>query len=250
MKRTVLITGATRGLGREMALHFAQAGYQVALNYANNDQNAQDSLDLIKSEVPEAVVACFKADAMSEAGVNTLVTEVTAQLGSPDTVVINATPDQPELSLFEYDDALFDAMYKAFVMSPHYITKAVVPAMKEAQFGRIIHITSEVFQNGVPNFTAYVAAKGGQNGYLRSSAMEVAEDGITINAIAPGWIPVERHAEVSQEHRDSYVVTTPMRKWGKPADVANCALFFAQEQSGFLTAQTLSPTGGRTIGML
>lgn len=250
MNRTVLITGATRGLGREMALHFAREGYQVALNYAHNDRNAQDALELIQKEAPGATAETFKADVMTEEGVNGLVAEVTAKLGAPDTVIINATPDQPELPLHEYTEEQFNAMYRAFVMSPHYVTKAAVPAMKEAGFGRIIHITSEVFQLGRENFTAYVSAKGGQNGYLRSAAMELAEYGITVNAIAPGWIPVERHADAPEDAKVNYLAGTPMQKWGIPADVANCALFFAKKESSFLTAQTLSPTGGRTIGML
>ena len=245
MKRTVLITGATRGLGRAIAVAFAKSGYQVALNYAHNEENAQAALAEVNQH---GTGKLFQADALSEDGVNSLVKEVTEKLGAPDTLIINATPPQPEKALSDYTAQEIDNMHRAFMLSPHYLTKATLPSMKENNFGRIIHITSEVFNLGCPNFTAYVSAKGAQIGYARSSAMELAPHGITVNTLAPGWIPVERHDCEPQEKKDLYCSNVPVGRMGTPADVAHAALFFAHQDSSFLTGQTLAVNGGRTLG--
>jgi 3-oxoacyl-[acyl-carrier protein] reductase len=119
--------------------------------------------------------------------------------------------------------------------------------MKERRTGRIINITSEVFHVGMPNFSAYVAAKGGQIGWSRSVANELAPHGITVNTVAPGWIPVERHDDVPDSDKDSYVATIPMGRWGKPADIAHAVTYFASAEASFLTGQTLVVNGGRTL---
>ena len=118
--------------------------------------------------------------------------------------------------------------------------------MKSKKWGRIINIGSEVFQRSVGNFSAYVAAKGGQVGWTRSMATELAPFGITVNIIAPGWIPVERHQNDPQSTKDTYLATVPMQRWGVPDDVANATLYFASEESAFVTGQTLCVNGGLT----
>lgn len=242
--RIVLITGSTRGLGIAIAELFAQAGARVAMNYAHDDTAAK--------KAKEQVSACgtaelFKADALSENGVDALVEDVTDRWGAIDTLVLNATPAQYEKSIEDYSEADFASMFRAFVMSPHYLTRAVTPGMKAKQFGRIIHVTSEVFQCASSPFSAYVAGKGGQMGYLRSTAMELASFGITVNAVAPGWIPVERHESVAPEQKEKYLETIPLGRWGTREDVAHAVRFFADQDAGFLTGQSLSVNGGRTL---
>ena len=247
MPRTVLITGATRGLGRSIAVAFAKSGYQVALNYAHNEDNAREALAEVREHAANGGGGeIFNADALSEAGVNQLITDVTKVFGAPDTLIINATPPQYEKELSDYTDDDLASMHAAFILGPHYLTKAALPSMKQNKFGRIIHITSEVFDLGLPRFSAYVAAKGGQIGYMRSTANELAQDGITVNSIAPGWIPVERHDDVPQETRDAYLATIPVGRWGTPEDIAHAALFFAHQDSGFITGQSISVNGGKT----
>ena len=242
--RIVLITGATRGLGIGIAEAFAKAGAKVAMNYANDDIGAARA----KEEVSKhGIVELFKADAFSEGGVKSLVEQVSAQWGAIDTLVLNATPAQYEKEIKDYSEGDFESMFRAFVMGPHYLTRAVVPEMKKRQFGRIIHITSEVFQCGSAPFSAYVAGKGGQIGYLRSTAMELAPFGITVNSVAPGWIPVERHESISEEGKNNYLQTIPVGRWGTVEDVAEAVRFFAENHSGFLTGQMLAVNGGRTL---
>jgi 3-oxoacyl-[acyl-carrier protein] reductase len=118
--------------------------------------------------------------------------------------------------------------------------------MKSRKHGRLINITSEVFHLGVHPFSAYVAAKGGQTGWSRSMAGELAPFGITVNMIAPGWIPVERHEKDPQEDKDAYLASIPMGRWGTPADVAWAATYFASDEASFVTGQTIAVNGGTT----
>ena len=242
--RIVLVTGATRGLGLAIAENFTQGGAKVALNYAHDDASAMSAKERLSSL---GTVESFKADALSFDGVESLVASVRDKWGGIDTVVLNATPIQHEKTIDDYTEEDFESMYRAFVMSPHYLTRAVAPEMKVRRFGRIIHVTSEVFHCGSSPFSAYVAAKGGQIGYARSTAMELAPYGITVNSVAPGWIPVERHASVAESTKDSYLENVPVGRWGTREEVAEAVRFFAEEHSGFLTGQTLAVNGGRTL---
>ena len=116
------------------------------------------------------------------------------ELGPVDILVVNATPEPTSVPIEEYDWAFHQQMLDFFVKSPYLLTRRALPAMKQRRWGRIINITSEVFHRGVSPFSAYVAAKGGQIGWSRSMATELAPCGVTVNTVAPGWIPVERHA--------------------------------------------------------
>jgi 3-oxoacyl-[acyl-carrier protein] reductase len=119
--------------------------------------------------------------------------------------------------------------------------------MKRQNWGRIINIGSEAFTRGVPNFTAYVAAKGGQNGFHRGLASEVAPFGITVNMISPGWIPVERHEKDPQSEKDAYRALIPANRWGVPEDVSAATVFLASEAASFITGQNLHVNGGLTV---
>jgi 3-oxoacyl-[acyl-carrier protein] reductase len=119
--------------------------------------------------------------------------------------------------------------------------------MKKRRWGRIIQIGSEVFEMGVPRFSHYVAAKGAQLGLTRSWAREFAEFGVTVNLVAPGWIPTERHAEVGEEEREKYRVKVPMGRMGQAEEVAAAVAYLASEGAAFVTGQKISVNGGNTV---
>jgi 3-oxoacyl-[acyl-carrier protein] reductase len=244
--RTALVTGSSRGLGLAMAKALGRAGARVALNFANNEETAAKGFAEYEGEGLEG--AMFRADVTDAEAVNRMCAEIADQLGPVDIVIPNATCDQPLKPIEEYDWDFYQAMLDFFVKSPYLLTRACLPHMKEQGWGRIINITSEVFERGTAPFTAYVAAKGGQNGFTRSLASELAPHGITVNMIAPGWIPVERHANDPQEDKDAYLATIPMGRWGVPEDICGAVVFLAGEASSFLTGQNLVINGGLSIG--
>ena len=190
----------------------------------------------------------IRANVTDETEVNRLVTEATEQLGPVDIVVLNATPDQPQKSIEEYDWDFYQSMLDFFIKSPYLVTRAVLPHMKQQKWGRIINIGSEVFHLGVKPFTAYVAAKGGQAGLSYSLASELAPFQITVNTLAPGWIPVERHENDPQDEKDAYFETIPMGRWGVPSDLNGAVVFLCSEESAFVTGQSLTVNGGISIG--
>ncbi|MEM9237164.1 MAG: 3-oxoacyl-ACP reductase family protein [Verrucomicrobiota bacterium] len=239
-----LVTGSSKGLGVEIARSLARAGARVVINAFNNIERGQQVAETIKAKGGSAIA--IRADVSKEADIQHLFEQAGNELGPIDIVVANATPDQPQKPIEDYDEDLYRQMLDFFVISPLLLTQAALPAMKAKQWGRIINITSEVFACSTPNFSAYVAAKGGQTGFSRSTAKELAPFGITVNMVAPGWIPVERHANDPQKAKDGYLAQIPAGRWGTPADVAHAVKFFASEEASFVTGQTLLVNGGMT----
>lgn len=241
---TALVTGSTTGLGKGIAQAFGQAGAKVAVNYYHNSTRAEKTV----AEFQELGITCdlFKANVIDESSVNNMFDEIEEKLGAIDILVPNATPDQPLKPIEEYDWDFYQSMLDFFVKSPYLLTRRALPNMKQAKWGRIINITSEVFQLSVAPFSAYVAAKGGQVGWSRSMAKELAAYGITVNMIAPGWIPTERHDSDPQAMKDGYLAAVPMKRWGTPADVAAAAVYFASKEAGFVTGQTICVNGGNS----
>ena len=243
--RVALVTGSTAGLGREIAAALGQAGAQVAVNYRNDVDRAQEALRELHETGMKG--ALFRADVTDEAAVERLVGEVTERLGPFDILVVNATPSQPQRALEDYAWSEVQAMLDAFVKSPFLLSQRVVPEMKRQRWGRIINIGSEVLADGAPNFSAYVAAKGAQNGLNRSMAKELAPWSITVNMVSPGWIPVARHADTSAADKADYLSSIPMGRWGTPKDVAEAVTFLAGDAAGFVTGADLHLNGGRTV---
>lgn len=215
------------------------------VNCLASRERGQAVVDGIRSAGGEAMLVA--GDVMDAGQIDRMAGEIEAQFGRVDIVVANATPHQPMKALEDYTWEEHLEMIDAFIKSPFLLAKRLLPSMKERSWGRIVNITSEVFHAGVPDFSAYVAAKGGQIGWSRSMANELAPHGITVNTVAPGWVPVERHGEVPQDAKNAYLGTIPMRRWGKPCDVAHAVNYFSSNEAGFLTGQTLVVNGGRTL---
>jgi 3-oxoacyl-[acyl-carrier protein] reductase len=239
-----VVTGSSTGLGKAIALELGKAGARVVVNYANNQARAERAFADFQAARVESILV--RADVTSEEGVDRLFKATEAKLGPPDILVLNATCAQPLKPIEEYDWAFHQAMLDFFVKSPYLLTRRGLAAMKAKRWGRLISITSEVFHRAVAPFSAYVAAKGGQIGWSRSMSRELAPFGITVNTVAPGWIPVERHANDPQEEKDAYRALIPAGRWGTPEDVAHAVRYFASEEASFVTGQTLCVNGGLT----
>ena len=242
--RTALVTGSSTGLGKAIGLALGRAGAKVPVNFANNRQRAEQTLAEYRASGVES--ALVQADVTSEAGVESLVRETEQALGPVDILVLNATCEQPLKPFEQYDWAFYQLMLDFFLKSPFLLTQQVLPRWKQQKWGRIINITSEVFQLSVAPFSAYVAAKGAQIGWSRSMSRELAPHGITVNMVAPGWIPVERHEKDPQDVKDAYLATIPMKRWGEPNDVAQAVLYLASQEASFVTGQTICVNGGNS----
>ena len=243
--RVALITGASRGLGAAMARQLGACGAKVAINYAASRERAEALAQEIIAGGGQA--AAFQADVREESEVARLVREVEDHFGAVDILVINATGPQPFYKVEDLNWRLCLDQLEFFVKSPLLLVQAVVGPMKERRYGRIINIGSEVLEKGVPEFANYVSAKGAQLGLTRSWAMELAPWGITVNLVAPGWIPTERHADESQESKDAYAAAVPMGHMGEADDVAAAVAFLASDGAKFITGQKLSVNGGNSL---
>lgn len=243
--KVALVTGSSTGLGFAMAMSLGASGASVALNYANNGARAEKAMRAYQDAGHAG--GLFRADVTDEADVSRLVEEVADTLGPVDILVVNATPDQPQEPIEEYDWDFYQTMIDFFIKSPFLLSRAVLPHMKAQKWGRIVNIGSENFQCGVPNFTAYVAAKGGQNGFGRSLARELAPWGITVNMVSPGWIPVERHENDPQEAKDAYLAQMPSKRWGLPDEVGATVAFLASDGAGYVSGQNICVNGAHTV---
>ena len=243
--RVALVTGSSTGLGKAMAMSLGEAGAKVALNYANNVERAEATFEEFRAKGYEGMLV--RASAIDENEVVRMVEEIGSHLGSVDIVVPNATPDQPQKPIELYDWDFYQEMLDFFIKSPFLLVRATLPHMKEQRWGRIINIGSEVFQRGVPNFTAYIAAKGGQNGFSRGLSTELAPWNITVNMVSPGWILVERHESDPQEAKDEYLAGLPAKRWGTPKEVGDTVVFLASDESSYVSGQNICVNGAHTV---
>lgn len=245
-QRVALVTGSSRGLGSAIARRLAHDGLAVAVNDVHGGAQALDVVGAIRDD--GAVAEAFTGDVTDERQVAGLVSAVADQLGPIDVLVLNATGPQPEAPLTEVSWSDHVAQLEFFVKSPVLLGRAVVPGMRARGFGRIVQIDSEVVDSPPPGRSAYAAAKTAQIGLTRSWARELAPFGITVNTVAPGFIPVERHADVSDEIRRAYLASVPVGRMGSREDISHAVSFFASEAAAFVTGQRLVVDGGRGLG--
>ncbi|MBA9003917.1 MULTISPECIES: SDR family oxidoreductase [Thermomonospora] len=244
--RVALVSGASRGLGAAIARRLGADGWAVAVNYRAGAQAAGRVVDDIRAA--GGVAEAFGADVTDEEEVTDLVARVADRLGPVRALVANATGPQPAVPFekLTWRDHLDQLEF--FVKSPTLLAQAVLPGMKELGGGRIIQIGSDVFERALPGMSAYIAAKGAQIGLTRSWSRELGRYGITVNLVAPGWIPVERHAGASPEDLRSYIDDVPLGHIGVPEDVAAAVSFLASDAAGYITGERITVNGGHTIG--
>jgi 3-oxoacyl-[acyl-carrier protein] reductase len=243
--RVALVTGSSRGLGVAIASRLALDGFAVAVN----DLRGHAEPVAVAIRETGGVAGAFVADVTDPDQAAGLVTAVAETLGPVDVLVLNATGPQPEAPLAEvgWDDHL--AQLDFFVKSPLLLGRAVLAGMEAKGSGRIIHIDSEVADRPPPGRSAYATSKSAQIGFMRAWARELAPLGITVNTVAPGFIPVERHADVADEIRSAYLASVPAGRMGTGEDIAHAVSFFASEAAGFITGQRLLVDGGRALAV-
>jgi len=163
-------------------------------------------------------------------------------------LVLNATGPQPDGAVTDVAWADHLAQLDFFVKSPVLLGRAVLPGMQARRYGRVVQIDSEVADRPPPGRSAYATAKSAQIGLTRSWARELAPFGITVNTVAPGFIPVERHADVPDDAKKAYLASVPAGRMGTPGDIAHAVSFLASEGAGFVTGQRILVDGGRSLG--
>jgi 3-oxoacyl-[acyl-carrier protein] reductase len=243
--RVALVTGAGRGLGAEIARALASQGMAVAVNDVTRTPGALAVVAGIRAA--GGIAEMFAADVTDEDGVRDLAAEVEHRLGPVDVLVVNATGPQPAIGVEDltWPDQLNQLLY--FVKSPLLLVQAVLAGMKARGGGRIINIGSDLFERAAPGLSAYSAAKGAQLGLTRTWARELGPHGITVNLVAPGWIPVERHADTPPDILARYRDEVPLRRLGSPDDVAAAVVFLASPQASFITGERIAVNGGHTL---
>ena len=237
--KTVLITGGSRGIGREMVRLFAKEGYRVAFTYKSSFEAAEK----LANETGALAIA---ADSASEKDVISAVNETVRQLGKIDCLINNAAVSSfsvfTDISLDEWNDMLAVNLTGAFLYS-----KAVIPDMLKRKQGRIINVTSMWGIVGSSCEVHYSAAKAGLIGMTKALAKELGPSGITVNAIAPGVINTDMNKALTKEDMDVLIEETPLMRIGETSDVANAALFLAGEGASFITGEVLNVSGGYVI---
>jgi len=243
--KVALITGASRGLGRAIAISLARRGHRIVVNYAHSSSDAEITAAACRAAGAEVLVT--QADVCDPAAVKAMIEGVDRHFGPVEVLVNNATGPQPMLPLEAYTWAHFQDQLDFFVKAPVLLMHAILARMKQARTGRVIMIGSEVVDLGNANFSAYVAAKGAMLGLTRAWATEFGPWNITVNLVAPGWIPVERHAGTSPDALAAYTRGVPLGHMGVPADVGETVAFLAGDEAQFITGQCLNVNGGNTF---
>ena len=242
--KTALVTGASRGIGRAIALRLAAEGASVAINYAGNTAKAEETKAAIEAAGGKA--ALFQADVSDSAQVEQMVAAVTEMFSTIDILVNNAgiTRDGLLMRMKEED---FDAVLDTNLKGIFHVTKAVSKLMMKKRAGRIVNMASVVGIMGNAGQTNYAAAKAGVIGFTKSAAREFAARGITVNAVAPGFIATDMTAAMPEKAKEATLAAIPLRRMGEPEDVANAVAFLVSDQASYITGQVVKVDGGMVM---
>lgn len=242
--KVALVTGASRGIGRAIAIELAQKGAKVAVNYSGSEAKANEVVDEIKSLGQEAIA--IQADVSNTESVSNMVKQVIDTFGSLDILVNNAGITRDNLLMRMKEDE-WDAVINTNLKGVFLCTKAVTRQMMKQRNGKIINIASIVGVSGNPGQANYVAAKAGVIGLTKTTAKELAARNINVNAIAPGFITTDMTDELPTEVKDEMLKQIPLARFGEPGDIAKVVTFLASEDSKYMTGQTLHVDGGMVM---
>jgi len=243
--KVALVTGASRGIGRAIALSLASDGLAVAVHY---DKSA-DSAAKVVSEITESggTAIAFQGNLASPDVPADLVARVKSQLGSIDILVNNAAV-MTDGSIAEMSDEMWDETIAVNLSAVFKLTRACIPAMVENKWGRIISISSQVAQTGSANHAHYSATKASLLGFTYSAAKELGANGITANVVLPGRIETDMISVRSIGRMDEWMSQTPLGRLGKPEEVAGVVKFLASVDSSYITGAGINVNGGLVMG--
>ena len=242
--KIALVTGGSRGIGRAVAIELAKEGATVAINYAGNKAAAEEVQSIITEMGGKAMI--IQADVSDEKSATQMVEEVITQLGGVDILVNNAgiTRDGLFIRMKEED---WNAVINTNLTGIFNCTKVAAKYMMKKRSGRIINMSSVSGIMGNAGQTNYAAAKAGVIGFTKSLAREMASRGITVNAVAPGFIATDMTAAMPEKAQEHVLTSIPLGKMGKPEDIANAVLFLASDKASYITGQVIHVDGGMVM---
>lgn len=241
MKKTALITGATRGIGKQIAITLAQAGYDIAINYRKENEDLKNT----KQEIEQTGAKCLtlQGDVSNYEDCEKIAKEIIEEYGKIDVLVNNAgiTKDTLLMRMKKED---FEDVININLIGTFNMTKNIIPYMMKNRTGRIINISSVVGISGNAGQANYAASKAGIIGFTKSLAKEVGSRNILVNSIAPGFIETAMTDVLKEEIKEEIAKTIPLKRMGKAQDVANVVKFLASEESSYITGQVIHVDGG------
>ncbi|MBP3801707.1 MAG: 3-oxoacyl-[acyl-carrier-protein] reductase [Clostridia bacterium] len=240
-KKVALVTGATRGIGKQIAIKLAKEGYDIALNYRKENED----LDITKNEIEELGVKCLavQGDVAKFEDTEKFVKEVIENFGQIDVLVNNAGITRDGL-LMRMSKEDFETVIDTNLVGTFNVTRNVISYMSKARKGRIINISSVVGVAGNAGQTNYSASKAGIIGFTKSLAKEMASRNILVNAIAPGFIETNMTDVLKEEQKQAISQNIPLKRMGTTEDIANVVKFLASEDSSYITGQVINVDGG------
>ncbi|MBA8770821.1 3-oxoacyl-[acyl-carrier-protein] reductase [Staphylococcus coagulans] len=241
MSKVALVTGASRGIGRSIALQLAEEGYRVVVNYAGNQEKAEEVVEQIKQKGVDAVA--IQANVSNGDEVKAMIKEVVKTFGSIDVLVNNAGITRDNL-LMRMKEREWDEVIDTNLKGVFNCIQKVTPQMLKQRHGRIINLTSIVGAVGNPGQINYVASKAGVIGMTKTAARELASRNITVNAVAPGFIVSDMTDALNDELKETMKSQIPLGRFGQDTDIAHTVAFLASDKAEYITGQTLHVNGG------
>ncbi|WP_054708414.1 3-oxoacyl-[acyl-carrier-protein] reductase [Bacillus sp. JCM 19041] len=242
--KTAIVTGASRGIGKAIAIELAKKGANIVVNYAGNQSRAEEVVSDIKSLGRD--VFAYQADVANSEEVNAMMKEAISRFGSIDILVNNAGITRDNL-LMRMKEQEWDDVINTNLKGVFNCAKAVTRQMMKQRSGRIINVSSVVGVMGNPGQANYVAAKAGVIGLTKSLARELASRGVLVNAVAPGFISTDMTDELTPESKDAMLAQIPLGALGEPEQIAKVVRFLASEDAAYMTGQTIHVDGGMVM---
>jgi 3-oxoacyl-[acyl-carrier protein] reductase len=241
MARVAVVTGASRGIGKGIALALGKAGYDVVVNYERSAKEAEKVVAAIKGLGREAT--SIKTDVASEKDVLGMKEKALKEFGRVDILINNAGIHQ-HLKFWELSRKDWDRVMAVNLTGPFLCAKAFVDGMKERRWGRIVNVSSVIGLIGTDHEVHYAASKGGLFALTKSMARELAPYNVTVNAVSPGWIDTDMTRGITEEERKASLAQVPMKRVGEVEDIAGAVVFLCSDEAAYMTGATIHVNGG------